>query len=448
MEQGLKILNLKSTNIKGIKAIDITPKDDMVIISGKNGAGKSSALDAIWYAMEWRAGSKGTPMPIRKGETNADVKLTLCEDLTEEQKKQGIKPEVLFIVYRSWTSTGNTYLKVTNGEGLVYETPQKLLDGLIGYLSFDPRAFARMDSWAQRDLLIKITGFDVTGIEKRIAELREERRLQGQKVKLLSGEREEITIGDLPETFISTSKLSDEYDEAVKLNNDISRGEETFQNNIIKSNENIGRMHKIEEEIKELKQAIGKIQYQNVDILEANNKIKIWLDKNKPINAEDIKTKLKTSYDVNEQIKARERNDEADTKQKEAQIIYDNFTKKIDEAVTEMDEGLKKSWAKIPDQKLSLTETGIAYDGIPYSQTSFSEQVRIAMGIAMALNTKLRVIRISDYSLLDDDTKKAIMKMCKDESYQIWGEQVDSTGEVGIYIEEGEIKAIDGEKVS
>ena len=435
----MRIFNLRSENIKGVKVVDITPKDDMVIISGKNGAGKTSALDSIWFGMEWKAGAKGTPMPIRKGEKQASVRLTLCEDLTKEQIEQGVIPKPLFIVYRSWTESGNMYLKVTNAEGLIYDTPQKLLDGFIGYLSFDPREFTRMDGKAQRDLLIKITGFDVSGIEKRIAELREERRLQGQKVKLLSGEREIITIGDLPETLINTSKLSDEYDDAMKLNNEVIRGKETLQNNIIDSNENIERIHKIEDEIKELKKAIVDIENQNTGIVQKNKKIKEWLDKNKPINSEEIKAKLKRAYDINEQIKAQERNKEADRKQKEAQTIYENFTKMIEESTIEMDEGLKKSWSKIPDQKLSLIETGIAYDGIPYSQISFSEQLKVAMKIAMALNTELRVIRISDYSLLDNESKETIRKMSKDENYQVWAETVDDTGTVGFYFEEGKV---------
>ena len=436
----MKIFNLKTENLKGVKVIDITPKDDMVIISGKNGAGKTSALDSVWFALEWKAGSKGTPMPIRKGEKQASIRLTLCEDLTKEQIEQGIKPKPLFIVYRSWTESGNMYLKVTNAEGLVYETPQKLLDGFIGYLSFDPRLFARMNDKEQRDLLIKITGFDVAGIEEKIAELREQRRLQGQKVKLLSGEREEITIKDLPKNPIDTSKLSDEYDEAVKRNNSIDRGKETFQNNIININENIGRIHKIEEEIKELKKAIVDIENQNTGIQETNNKIKGWLDKNEPINTDVIKQEISNAYAINEQIKARERNKEADKKQKEAQEIYDGFTKGIEDSTTELENGLKKSWSKIPDQKLSLTETGIAYNGIPFTQISFSEQMRISMGIAMALNTKFKVIRISDYSLLDDDSRKVIRQMAKDFGYQIIAEEVDSTGEVGFYMEEGEVK--------
>jgi DNA repair ATPase RecN len=414
----MKIINLKSNNLKGIKAIDITPKDDMVIISGKNGAGKTSALDSIWYATEWKAGSKGTPMPIRKGEKFADVRLTLCEDLTKEQIEQGIKPKPLFIVYRSWTLTGNTYLKVTNAEGLAYDTPQKLLDGFIGYLSFDPRIFARMNDKEQRDLLIKITGFDVTAIEEKIVELREKRRLQGQKVKLLSGEREEILIEDLPEKEISIAEMNDKLQKALYENQQLERNIEGLE-------EAKTELRKYELEVERFKLIIkGRKDY---------------IANHKKIDVDDMKSQLLKASVINDQIKARKRNEESDKKQKEAQNVYDEFTQGIESYTTELKEGLKKSWSKIPDQKLSLTETGIAYDGIPYSQISFSEQLIIALRIGMALNTILRVIRISDYSLLDEESKKTIRQMSKDENYQIWAETVDGTGEIGFYIENGEI---------
>lgn len=429
----MKIINLKSKNIKGIKAIDITPKDDMVIISGKNGAGKTSALDSIWYAMEWKAGAKGTPMPIRKGEKFAEVQLTLCEDLTKEQIKQGIKPKPLFIVNRNWTASGNSYLKVINAEGLVYETPQKLLDSFIGYLSFDPREFTRMNDKEQRDLLIKITGFDVTGIEEKIAELREKRRLQGQTVKLLSGEREEINPEILPKELVSTSELNEELEKAVTLNQTIRYAEQGIENSktVITG---------LEEEIEDLNRQINNVKTEIEHHKQIITKEEKFLKDNKTIPTGPIREKIEGAEEANEIFRANGRNKAADQKQKEAQTIYDGFTKGIEASTSELENGLKKSWSKIPDQKLSLTETGVAYNGIPYTQISFSEQLKVAMKIAMALNTKLRVIRISDYSLLDDESKKIIRQMSKDGNYQVWAEIIDDTGTVGFYIEEGEVK--------
>jgi len=418
----MKIINLKSQNFKGIVAIDITPRDDMIVISGKNGAGKTSAMDSIWYTLCWKAGSKGTPMPIRKGEKFAEVTLTLCEDLTEEQIKQGIKPKPLFIVTRKWTTNDNTYLKVTNAEGLIFETPQKLLDGFIGYLSFDPGEFLRMSGKEQKELLIKITGYDYTSMENKINDLRERRRLQGQEVKLLSGAREEITIPDLPENQVSTGALSDKYDQAVGLNNQI-----TLIETRIKENHN-----GIEEAKEKIKQAQEYIKISE----EAIKKQEEWLLKNKPIDTESIKIEINNAYTINDQIKTRERNRVADIKQKESQVVYDKFTEEIEKNVTEMETALKASWSKIPDQKLSLTEDGIAYDGTPFSQIAYSKRLIIAIGIAMALNPKLRVIFISDYSLLDSESKETVKKMSDENGYQVWAESVD-TGEFGFYIEDG-----------
>jgi len=319
----MRIINLKSQNFKGIVAIDITPKSNTVVISGKNGAGKTSAMDSIWYTLCWKAGSKGTPMPIRKGEKFAEVTLTLCEDLTEEEIKQGVKPKPLFIVNRKWTSNDNTYLKVTNAEGFVPPLPpQKLLDEFIGYLSFDPGEFLRMSGKEQKELLIKITGYDYTSMENKINDLREKRRKQGQEVKLLSGAREEITIPDLPEEQINTAALSDKYDQAVSLNNQVRAGESRIKEN----------QREIEEAKEQIKHYEGIITLAEKSIKEQEE----WLSINKSVDTSSIRIEINDAYAINDQIKARERNRAADQKQKESQEVYDKFTEEIDKNVLEM----------------------------------------------------------------------------------------------------------------
>jgi DNA repair exonuclease SbcCD ATPase subunit len=61
----MRILRLEADNIKRVKAVDITPEGNVVIISGKNGAGKSSTIDTIWLALSYRAASKSNPNPLR-----------------------------------------------------------------------------------------------------------------------------------------------------------------------------------------------------------------------------------------------------------------------------------------------------------------------------------------------------------------------------------------------
>jgi DNA repair exonuclease SbcCD ATPase subunit len=409
----MKIINLKSKNIKGIKAIDITPRDDIVIISGKNGAGKTSALDSIWYVLCWKAGAKETPMPIRKGEKEAEGEVTLCEDLSPDDIAAGKIPEVLFVVNRVWTSNGETQLKVTNGKGLKYTTPQKLLDDFIGYLSFDPRLFSQMKGREQRQVLIDLTGFDTTEIEKKIAFLYDQRLEKGREVKLLTGNREEITTEDLPEELISVADINNELQEAMVINT------------------------KIDDAIRNREQALKEIERLN-NIIDS---CVAYLLSNEKIPVDSLKEKLSESQEINEQVKARDRNRIADRKENKAKNEYDDFTREINDQTKIMEDGLKENWHKIPDQKLSLTETEIAYDGTPYSQISYSEQLKVCIKIGMALNPKLKVLRISDWTLLDNKSKETVRQMSREFGYQIWVEEVDESGTVGFYIEEGEVKA-------
>ena len=47
----MKIIEFRAERFKRLSAVDITPEGNTVIISGKNGQGKSSVLDAIWLAL-------------------------------------------------------------------------------------------------------------------------------------------------------------------------------------------------------------------------------------------------------------------------------------------------------------------------------------------------------------------------------------------------------------
>lgn len=397
----MKIIELRSENVKKVKAVEIKPKDNIVIISGKNGEGKTSVLDSIWYALEGKASLKGTPMPIRKGEKKAEVRLVIDD----------------FIVTRHWTGNDKTYLKVTNKEGLSYGSPQELLDSFIGKLSFDPLEFAQMIEREQRNLLLMVADIDIDHWDSALMELREKRRIQGQEVKLLSGEREEVKAKDLPDKLISISELQNDYEKAIEHNQEITEAEEAlkdYQNELIE----------LELQIKSVKREIEELKGN----LEFSEKIDIA----------PIKQKINQAEYINEQIRARERNKITDLRQQDASKIYDDYTKKIEEVIKEKETAV--STAKMPITGLGISDTGVNYNDIPFGQLSSSEQLRVSLAIAMALNPKLKVIRITDGSLLDEDSMEIIKKLADKKNYQVWIEKVDGSGKVGFYIEGGEVK--------
>ena len=427
----MRIFQLKTENVKKVKAIEITPTTDVVIISGNNGQGKTSVLDSIWYALQGRTGLKGTPMPIRKGEKKASVTLKLYEELTDAGIAIGEQPQVKFIVTRSWTADDKTYLKVTNAEGLTYNSPQELLDDFIGELTFDPLEFAQMKEKDQRDLLLRLANVDIDSYDEKIARLREERRIQGQKVKLYEGERDLRDFSDVPTEEISIVELQSKLEEAVDHNRDIDAANHKIEHHksIIESKQD--RILNLQAEIESLKASI----LTDCTLVEREQK---FIKENKKVDIEYIRKSINASLAINEMVQAKKRNLEADKKRDIAQKGYDDYTTGIGVVLKQKVTALQN--AKMPIEGLSVNDIGVTYNDIPFSQLSSSEQLIVSLCIAMALNPKLRVIRITDGSLLDDKSMNIIKKYAKAEKYQIWVEKVDGTGTVGFYIEEGEVK--------
>ncbi|MGI9420342.1 MAG: hypothetical protein ACR2RA_21165, partial [Geminicoccaceae bacterium] len=66
---------------------------------------------------------------------------------------------------------------------------------------------------------------------------------------------------------------------------------------------------------------------------------------------------------------------------------------------------------KMPIDGLGLGDGVVTLNGIPFDQVSTAEQMRTSVALAMAANPTLKVIRIKDGSLLDDDSLAMIAGM-------------------------------------
>ena len=335
-----------------------------------------------------------------------------------------------FIVTRNWTNNKTTYLKVTNREGLIFASPQELLNRFIGKLSFDPFLFALMKDLEQRNLLLEIIDVDIEEYDKKLVELRECRRLQGQKVKLYEGEREEGDFSGIPEKEIDIINLQCNVEEAIDENRDIDEcGHQVERaNNAIR---NIGEdIKRLEDEIEQKKVSLESAK----SVLSESEK---YIKTHKRPDVEVVRTRLNKALEINKCVQAKARNFEVDRKRVAAQKVYDNYTKLIDKVLFDKAQELEE--AEMPIFGLSVTETGVEYKGIPFSQLSSSEQLRVSLSIAMALNPDLKVIRITNGSLLDKKSEKVIEELAEKYDFQIWIEKVDDSGKIGFYIEEGEV---------
>jgi hypothetical protein len=122
----------------------------------------------------------------------------------------------------------------------------------------------------------------------------------------------------------------------------------------------------------------------------------------------------------------------------------------VTERLAELDKAIKERRkqgadairrAEMPLPGLGFTDDGVTFEGLPLVQASTAEQLRVSVAMAMALNPELRVIRIKDGSLLDDTSLRMIAEMAEAADYQVWMEMVDTSGTIGIVIEDGSIVA-------
>lgn len=431
----MKIIRLSAENVKKLKAIEIKPDGNTVLISGKNNQGKTSVLDAIWLALGGGEAAKGIRKPIRKGEERASVSLDLG-DMT---------------VTRTWTADDRSYLQVTTKDGAKYPAPQALLDGLIGNLAFDPLAFTRLPEKEQARTLMGMVKLSVNPdeIDAQIRSIFENRTIATRGLKQLEAQLAGMKppADGLPEQEIPAETVAAEYRQANEQALAIQRMEQALKDAKRKLDNARTRGDEIRQRIEELKEALANA----TDALDDNSaQVEFWEKEMAQATKEfsamprpdlgSVTLRLQEIEQTNRQVRDANTYRTLQDRVKETKTLVENHTAAIGKLQQTKAEAIRA--AKYPIEGLGFDDSGVTFQGIPLAQCAASEQLRVSMAIAMALNPKLRVIRILDGSLLDQDNLRVIQEMAAAQDFQIWCEVVDSTGKIGVYIEDGAIAAV------
>ncbi|WP_169165147.1 AAA family ATPase [Cellulomonas taurus] len=409
----MKIIELHAENVKRLRAVQITPDEHVQVITGKNAQGKSSVLDAIWLALGGGAASKATARPVRDGQDTASVRLDLGE----------------FIVTRTWAGEKST-LRVESAEGQRFTSPQAALDKLVGRLSFDPLAFTQMPPKAQRDALLSLVDlpFEPAELERRRAEVFERRTEIGRYVKELEGQLAGMNpVPDgTPDAEVSAAAVVQELQAARQ---------------VMAENDAVLQEAEAAQSAREQAQAaLTRAQEQLAAAIETEREV-AWRVEAMP-DAPDtrvIEERLASLDVVNAAVRAKAARAATVEHLTGARQDVAELTDTLASIDEEKATGLAQ--AHFPIEGLGFDADGVTYQGVPFSQASSAEQIRVSLAMAMALNPKLRVIRILDGSLLDADSLALIEQMAIDQDYQVWIERVSDGSGVGIEITDGQVAA-------
>jgi len=407
----VRIIQLQSENVKRIKAVDITPESDLIVLSGKNGEGKTSVLDSIWLAVQYRAASKGNPNPLRAGTNKGQVTVDLGD----------------YIVTRKFTASG-TSLEVRTPDGSRISSPQKLLDGLIGDLSFDPWEFSRKNEKDQREMLADVL-YSITEGELDLASF-DARRLEAFNQRSEANREKKRLTSIIAQMAPPTGSDPTEEISVDALTKAISDGMMTYS-----------RTQQLVDKRESLTKQIAKLEAELVEVKDELSNMPPQVD------VEQLKTELANIVGINK--RAREVSQYHETRKAlvsvETEVKGYNDTMELIEI--EKAEALEES--PLPVTGLRITPDGIMVinedeELVPFCQASAAQRLKISLGIAMAANPKLRVIRIADGSLLDDSSMDIVREMAEDGDFQVWIEYASRNKDdrMGVYIEDGSVVEI------
>ena len=407
----MRIIGLSVDKVKRIKAVSIEdPKADVQVIGGRNRQGKSSLLDAIWLALGGGTAAKATDQPVRSGQKKASVTVTVGD---------GDAPQ--FTVERRWTTKG-TSLKVTAADGQRYDSPQALLNELVGQLTFDPVRFVESDARRQRQALLDVLGLtnQIDRLNEQRAEVFEERTAVNRTVKELKAEIKGYS--SLPKELPAGS------DEPVEQLLDSLRRQQQAQQTY----------DRVEEQSVQLQHKIAGLESALAEAKTALEQHQSWLFATDRPDTTEIESRI-SAANANAGIAAKiESRNATEAKLRDRQQRAEVLTAQIQDFDQQKLRMLTDM--QLPVSGLQVTDDGVLYNGVPLSQASGAERITVGMAVALASKPRLRVVLIRDGSLLDDESMELLRKFADDNDVQVWIERVGSNDADALIIEDGEVQ--------
>jgi len=428
----MKIIKLSAENVKRLVSVEITPKGNVVVLGGKNGAGKSSCLDALEWAI---GGDPKAKMPVRRGEEKARIVVDLGD----------------IVIHRRFTAVGGTSLTITNADGVKQTSPQTILDKLFSKIAFDPLQFSRSKPKEQAEILRSIVGVDFSVKDAERQKAFDERTVVNREITSLQSRLAVVPKHeDVPLVEESVGEILEEQKKASESNasnralrekvavvkQQLADAEEAitdYEGLCKEAEKEIERWKKV---LAERKNGLADAKKQLPAVQAALKESQETVAKFQDIDLGQFRERVARVEQTNRMVRENKARAELVQQLKAKTTESDKLTDRLDKIDSEKRKAAMD--AKYPIEGLAFdTAGGVTFNGIPFDQCSSAEQLKVSVAIGMALNPRLRVLLIRDGSLLDDANMKVLADMAKDGDYQIWIEQCRVDGNTSVVIEDG-----------
>lgn len=462
----MKISKLKISNTYGISQFELG--GESVELTGSNGTGKSSVIDAIRLALTNNSKRKYI---VKRGENEASIYVELDDGTTINRKKRLDKSD---------------YKSIKDGNGNEINSPESFLKDIFTPLQLEPVEFLEMSEQEQNRILLNLIKFDKDKhefIKEKFGEDISWVNYDDSILEILNQiqskdgayyqNREEINRNarngqaiindiakDIPEKYDAEKwrnyTLSDKYEELNKLkdyNNKIDRSIDykTNYDNTVKGlkgelDTKLAEIKGIKESRKKsLEDSITKLQNQialykkdleNLDnefLVDENNaqakydqeiaklseNIKIaneWASKEKK-DTETLENELKVAEEMKGHLNEYDRMINMQDNVKRLNEQSEQLTKKIELARSLPGVILKE--AEIPVKNLTVENGVPLVNGLTISNLSEGEKLMLCVDVALSDNNSLKLILIDGVEKLSEENRKTLYDICRQKGLQV-----------------------------
>lgn len=433
--KGLKIVRFEAENIKRLVAVEIEPDGNVVEITGANGQGKTSILDAIYWLFAGKASHQAEP--IRRGENEARIEAVLGDIVVKrtfrrrKAKREG-EPETI-----------TTQLTLESEDGARYGTPQEVLNAAIDPLAFDPHSFLQASPAEQYAMLAKLVGLDFSESEKFDKADRSERTIQNRIAKDARARAAAITVpAETPEEAVDIGALTARIEEAGEANRQREAKQAERAATAREIEAAVSQAERLAGEVRELRLLADRKEAGAQGLVTDATRRKEALDALPPlaetVDTQPIRAEIDQAQLANAHVAKRAEKVAHAKEAAAAEKESERLTERLDKRKAERAKAVAE--ADMPVEGLSLEDGVVTLGGFPLDQGSDADQLRLSMGIAMRQRSGLRICRVRNASLFDENALALIREMADEYDCQVWLERVDTSGKIGVVIEDGRVK--------
>lgn len=412
-QEPVKILCFSAGNFKALKAFYCEPKPEgLTVIGGGNGAGKSSCLDALAFAV---GGARYRPSnPKREGAIgDTSLHVDLSNGITVERKGK------------------NLSLTVTDREGARHG--QELLDAFISNIAIDLPKFYNASPKDKAHMIL-----ETLGIEEKLAELarREKEKYDTRTVVGREADRKQKAAEDMP-------WHEDAPEEPVSVADLIKQQQEILSRNGIRA-EHKRNLESYKAKVADIDSRVKALLGEKDELLDKINDVQCAVSNDgEEESTAELEAQIANFEETNRKVTA---NAERTRRLEEADALSDQcdaLTKEIEVIRAERLALLKD--ADFPLEGLSVNDSSeLVYNGQPWDCMSGSQQLIVSCAIASRVNPSCRFVLMDKLEQLDLDTLKEFDDWLKTQDLQCIATRVSTGGECSLIIEDGEVK--EGEK--